>query len=278
MQTEHSSRRWFVLFLSAVLSFAASAQPDLRQWVRSAPLIFRGTNLGTMESPTLPLPPPRGRAFRVRVDETLRGAESIGDFTQQEIVVMTAGGDNARKTAIYFVRPVVYGKTLVAEELGEMDVPSDKRAFANALAQAEQQNADAVLSERIASAEAVVVARVLDVRSVVKERGGRPSEHDPEWAIARLAIVRTLKGQPRTAACAGVPCVEVAFAQSDDIRWFRAPKLVPGQEAIVFLRPADEKLLREGEKPPARYVIVDPLDVLPVREEPRLIRLIRALR
>jgi len=275
MNATRSLRQLFVLSAIAFLPAAASAQPDLRQLVAAAPLIFRGTNAGASESPTLPLPPPKG-SIRVRVDEILRGAETIGDLTRQDVILIAPNG-STRRTAIYFVRPVEYGKLLVAEELAEIDAPADLRALAADLAKAEQQNADAALSERLAASEAVIVARVRDVRRLAKERG-RPSEHDPDWALAQLAIVRNLKGQPRITDCPGGACVEVAFAQSDDIRWFRSPKLVPGQQAIFLLRPMDPKLLREGEKPPALYVLVDPQDVRPLGDEQRLIRLIRAQR
>src|SRR3954452_15719559 len=109
MQTKDPSRpRFFIFWIVVMLSIAAAAQPDLTQLVLGAPLIFRGT-IVSAESPTLPLPPPKGRLYRVRVDETVRGASTVGEFAGQEIVVLrTANSD--RSSALFFVRPVAYGK------------------------------------------------------------------------------------------------------------------------------------------------------------------------
>ena len=251
---------------------ALPAQQDLTQLVLGAPLIFRGTIVST-ESPTLPLSP-KGRVVRVLVEEIFRGAATVGDFTREEIVVVRVSSSD-RKTGVFFVRPIAYGKTLAAEEIGEIDPPSDSKEFALRIARIEQQDADDKLQERLRTADAVIVGRVLAIRSLRDVRGGGPSEHDPDWAIAQVLVLRTLKGQPRTRDCARGVCVEVAFAQSDDIRWFRAPKLIVGHEDIFLLRPPDPKLLREREAPPAPYAVIDMEDVRPVSEEGRVRELLR---
>lgn len=273
MQPKRSSRFSFLVFCAAVLlPLAVAAQQDLARLVLEAPLIFRGTVVGAA-STALPLPMPNGRVFRVRVDQTVRGADSVGDFAGQEVVLVRTT-DAERKEAIFFVRPFAYGKTLAAEVIGELDVPADTKGFAAQVARIEQQDADARLLARAASADAVIVGRVLAVEPVRGERG-LPSEHDPEWVVAQVAVVRAIRGQPKARTCGQGSCVEVAFAQSKDIRWFRAPKLAPGQEAVFLLRPAQSELLREGEEPPAAYVLMHPDDLRPVSEETRLRELIR---
>lgn len=273
MRTQNRSALPLLVFILAALHpVALSAQPDLTQLVLSAPLIFRGTIVGA-ESPTLPLPPPKGRVFRIRVEETLRGATTIGDFAGQEIVVGRITNSD-RKTGLFFVRPIAYGKTLAAEEIGEIDAPADMKAFAAQIAKIEQQDAENKLIARLRSAEAVIVGRVVAIKPLRESRGG-PSEHDPDWAVAQVLVLRTLKGQPKVRQCSQGRCVEVAFAQSDDIRWFRSPKLMVGGDDILLLRPADPKLLRRGETPQVPYVLIDPEDRRPVAEERRLRDLIR---
>lgn len=259
--------------LAAMLASEVSAQPPgLRKLVTEAPLVFLGTDLGAAETPTLPLPPPKGRWARVRVEETLRGAATVGELTGQE-VILDLPPDEGHRRAIYFVRPVAYGKTLIAEQVAAMEVPESPEKLAAELAEADRQNADAALRQRTASAEAVVVVRVVGVKAL--RESPRPSEHDPNWAIARVRVLRTLKGEPRLSDCEQGLCAEVAFAQSDDIRWFRSPKLAVYQEAILLLRPADPDVLREGEKPPAAYVLIHADDLRPPAEEARLAALIR---
>jgi|GEM_PF-1102467 len=262
----------FVGLLGTLASGASAQPPELRKLVTEAPLVFLGTDLGAVESPTLPLPPPKGRWARVHVEETLRGAATIGDFTGQE-VILDLPADEAHRTAIYFVRPVAYGKTLIAEQVAAMEVPESSEKLADELAEADRQNADDALRRRAASAEVVAVVRVVGVKAL--REAPRPSEHDPDWAIARVRVLRTLKGEPRLSDCEQGLCAEVAFAQSDDIRWFRSPKLAVYQEAILLLRPADPDVLREGEKPPAAYVLTHADDLRPPAEEARLAALIR---
>lgn len=273
MQTKHPSiLTLLVAGLAALLPLAAAAQPDLTQLVSVAPLIFRGTVIGAV-TPAVPLPPPNDRAFRVRVDQILRGANTIGDYTGQEIVVARPANAD-RKEALFFVRPVAYGKTLTAEVIGELDASADTRAFAAQIAKVEQQDAETRLRVRLASAEAVIVGRVLAVKPM-RESRAPSSEHDPDWAVAQVLVGGQLKGQAKVRDCGQGRCVEVAFAQSDDIRWFRAPKLAVGQGAVFLLRPADPKLLREGEAPPVPYVLIHPDDLRPASEEARLRELIR---
>ena len=142
---------------------------------------------------------------------------------------------------------------------------------------AQQANDDARLQARVTTARAVIVGHVIDIRRAF-EPNVRPSEHNPEWAIALVAVDRALKGQPRLRECPKGTCVEVAFAQSTDIRWLRTPKLTPGREAIFLLRPADPKLLGPTEAPPATYVLTDPEDLRPLADEERLRAIIAATR
>src|SRR5215212_759574 len=240
----------FLVCAAALIATPLHAQPDLTRWILDAPLIVRGTLVGA-DSPTLPLPSPNGQVVRLLVKDTMRGADTIGSFNGQEIILGRTT-TSQRKEGVFFIRPIAYGKTLAAEEIGEIDPPADEHAFAAQIARVHQQDQENKLVARAASAEATIVGQVLSVRRV-RENGVVPSEHDPEWAVARVLVVRTLKGQPRSGECAQGACVDVAFAQSDDIRWFRSPKVVVGQQNVILLRPPDPTVLRNGELPPAPY-------------------------
>ena len=272
MATRSRMAALFLVCLAALIQVPLHAQPDLTRLILDAPLIVRGTLAGA-DSPTLPLPPPGGRVFRLLVKDTLRGVDTIGSFNGQEIILGRTS-TSARTEGVFFVRPIAYGKTLVAEEIGEIDPPSDSAAFMAQIARVRQQDEEDKLAARLGSAEAVIVGRVLSVRSAAAGPAVA-SEHDPQWVIAQVLVIRIITGQPKTGQCGGQTCVDVAFAHSDDIRWFRAPKVSVGQENIALLRPADRTVLHEREVPPATYVLIDPNDLRPVTEEPSLHGLIR---
>ncbi len=61
--------------------------------------------------------------------------------------------------------------------------------------------------------------------------------------------------------------VTVWFAASDDIGWFRSPKLRNGQTGIFLLRRARQDNLQG-------FTVLDPLDVQPVTEREHIRRLI----
>lgn len=247
-----------VLFLACVAALAAGplqGQTDLTRLILDSPLIVRGTVVGT------------GSPSRLLVTDTLRGADTIGSFTGQEIILgRTTSSD--RKEGVFFIRPIAYGKTLVGQEVGEIDPPTDDRAFTEQIAKVLQQDETDKLAARTASAETVILGKVLSIRPL--RETSLPTEHDPDWAIAQVLVVRTLSGQPRSSECGQDRCVDVAFARSDDIRWFRAPKLAVGQQNVMLLRPPDPKLLRETELPPAPYALIEAADLRPATEEPRL--------
>ena len=63
----------------------------------------------------------------------------------------------------------------------------------------------------------------------------------------------------------------VWFPASDDIGWFRAPKLKEGQAAVFLLRRARERGLQG-------FTALDSLDVQPAAERDRIRRMIAAVR
>jgi hypothetical protein len=110
---------------------------------------------------------------------------------------------------------------------------------------------------RAEEASAVVVGRVVGVRQLeTAARAGpggeeRQSEHDPRWAVAEVAVDESVKGRKSGT-------IEVLFASSEDVMWYRAPKLVVGQKATMLL----QKGAPEVEDKRAEAVL-DELDVQP---------------
>jgi hypothetical protein len=111
------------------------------------------------------------------------------------------------------------------------------------------------LRKRVQSADLIVEGKVLS--SHAAERSGIPrSEHDPEWWIALVKVQSLVKGGK------GTPEIEVLFANSKDIAWYKSPKLHEGDSGILLLR-----LLKPKEVLPELdrtvYQAIDPLDFQP---------------
>src|SRR5207253_2748912 len=94
------------------------------------------------------------------------------------------------------------------------------------------------LYDRIKGSESVIVGEVTADRDLGL---GPISEHNPAWHVA---TVKTTEGA----------VVEVRYAASHDIMWYRSPKLKIGQRAVMLLqRDATQNDL----------FVVDPRDVQP---------------
>jgi len=205
-----------------------------------------------------------GTGTAVHVETIFRGASTIGAFTNQDVLIVRPSGAQSQH-AIFFVTPINYGKLMTAREDGELAAPENLRTFSDALARADQAASDRKLRELLASAETVVVARVVRAAGLTAE--WRPSEHDPHWSLAAIEVERILKSEPRTN--------DVIFAGSDDIRWFRSPKLHAGDEGIFLLRRENGDLLKNTRVPEVTgYILVDPADFRPLSEEERIVALL----
>jgi len=269
------SRSLLLVCVALLVVPVAVAQPEGNPLV-TAPFLFRGTILRSGSPQTYP--PATDRTVTVRVDEIFRGAATVGDFTGQEIAVDQLAKTD-RKEALFAAVPMLWGKTIAVQEVGEFDPPTDSKAFRVRLAEMERQEDDRKLLGRLASAEAVIAGRVIDIERIDKRTPpGTYTEHDPEWMLARVGAVRVLKGQPKVRDCQGGPCVEVVFSGSRDIMWFASPKLHRGDQVVLLLR-HDDPLLPQHMRPPLdAYILVNPADVRDAAEEPLIRELLKRLR
>jgi hypothetical protein len=238
-----------VLFALSSCAFAQSYDDVVAALAAQSPFIFLGK---------------AGSGTAVHVETIFRGADTIGAFTNQDVLIVRPPGSQSPR-AIFFVTPINYGKLMTAREDGELAPPEDLKTFSGALARADQAASDRKLRELLDSAETVVVARVVRAAELIGAR--RPSEHDPAWSLAVIEVERVLKSEPRTN--------NVLFAGSDDIRWFHSPKLHAGDEGIFLLRHDTKNLVRPGETPSVdAYILIDPADFRPLSEEERIVALL----
>jgi hypothetical protein len=94
------------------------------------------------------------------------------------------------------------------------------------------------LRDQVTRADLVLTGRVASVRTVEEAASARRlgtvvpspiSEHVPVWHEAVVDVQSVEKGAAREQ-------VLVRFPTSTDVRWYEAPKLEPGQEAVFLLR------------------------------------------
>jgi hypothetical protein len=107
----------------------------------------------------------------------------------------------------------------------------------------------------VAEADLIVTGRVTSSRRAETPSVLR-SEHDAEWWIARVAVQTAVKGTKPKGE------LEVLFANSTDIAWYRSPKLHEGASGVFILRRVAQKE-EVPEEARGIYEATDPLDLLP---------------
>ncbi len=220
----------------------------------------------------------------VRITRMFAGTEFAGDQVGRTatVILNKPGTLKVGAEALFFGNPRFIGKTLTIADVGELPAPRIKAGvIPPGLAQGIETRRDAPIRLRLAHAAVVfrgTVEAVRPLEAVEGEKWGEPaSEHDPQWRLAVLHVVRPLR------AVKEGEVVSVIFPASRDIVWFNSPKLKPGDEVLVLAhQPQKEELryLREPEvlkriKEQHVLAVSQPQDVLPVQDERRLLRLLQ---
>jgi hypothetical protein len=122
-----------------------------------------------------------------------------------------------------------------------------------------QAASDAGIAQRLVRAEAVISGTVTDTAAVSSGRPPFLSTHDPNWWQATVSVESTEKGKVDSKS------VKVLFSNSADVAWYRCPKLAKGDHVILLLQSKDA-----FGKPTPGLAVVDPLDVRPIAELPKV--------
>lgn len=250
----------------------------------------------------------------VRIEEIITAPPVLTQFAGREITVQFENRPKLKtgQSAIFYTNGWLFGETIavraVASEPVEEPRPVASRARARASARA---TADPVqnlklqnLQARLSSADVVVAGKVSAIRLPADEvaKGSGPvasgarrraaggaepmrkrapiTEHDPKWREAVIEVANAEKGAP------GRKEVVVRFPSSDDVRWYKAPKFVPGQEGVFILHktqpPAAARrasrrrgavTTTEAETTEA-FTALDPADFQPIEQKPSIQNLI----
>lgn len=176
-----------------------------------------------------------GEAPMVEVLEVLRGTAASRGLTGRRVRV-TADLDwppDDGDSAVLFTRVTSLGAEVEVSLLGILPAHDDDRRDVDAaIAHVEQERP---LVERVAQADLVVTGQVVGTEPAEPDAVAR-SEHDPLWRVARVAVEGTLKGRTRRKQ------IEVLYASSMDVAWYRSPKFQEGDTGTFLLHsPVNEE-------------------------------------
>ncbi|HEY4640463.1 MAG TPA: hypothetical protein VII75_03900 [Thermoanaerobaculia bacterium] len=244
-------------------------QVSMVDLTRSSSVVFSGT----VAKPHAALPSvPQGQNTAVvRVDDVLVQPATLNDLKSQLVTVRFRSGTSVAsgQKALFFTTVYSVGKDVGLDSVGVVnDMPAEQGRAE--LAKARDVILDQDIAARLNRASAVVVGTVREVKSMATEQ--RISEHDPEWAVATVAVESVVKGNTAGGS------VTLWFAGSGDPFYARWPKLKPGQRAIFIVQHEDPRLTfaqtRSVRKSEGPYVI-DAADVQPLSNLDRVKRLAR---
>jgi hypothetical protein len=229
---------------------------EIARRANEAGFVFVGRAVTDREVEPVSVPATAGTGVVVRVEEVLRGTDVTRSLTGQDVTVATGAPDDVRRAGqlIFFTDVVSLGRrALVAERAHAERTDDAVREVSVAVAAAEEEP----LASRAAQADLVVVGQVLASRPVAPDQLPT-SEHDPDWWIARVSVGEVVKGRARRKE------LEVLFANSTDISWYRSPKLHEGVSGVFLLHSASDEDAPGPEAVPANvYRCTDPLDFQP---------------
>jgi hypothetical protein len=193
-------------------------------------------------------------ALTVEVEEVLRSTEALRGLKGSEVIVIGANaGEGERESSrVWFTNVIALRAQAVLREVGQVAASQGREKEVEEVLRALEERP---LRQHLAAANAVIHGKVLSSQRA-EEPSIRRSEHDPEWWIARVQVLATLKGKVNGE-------IDVLFPNSTDIAWYKAPKLYEGVEGILVLwrgkvtEALPERLRNE-------YQVTEALDFIPL--------------
>lgn len=212
----------------------------------AATFVFEGT-IQRLGEATVTVAEPDQLTAVVHVDRVLRVPPELEHLVGEEITVVLARRLSAGQTMVFSTIGWVYGDSVAVIELEREPVSA---AAGVSLEQQRDAAWKQAVQQRVSSANQIVLGQVTELRPHPTARP-RLSEHDPDWWFADVAVDVVLKGERARA-------VPVMFANSLDVMWRMAPKLLPNQKSILVLHQD-----QDGEKLPGprSKAILSPHDV-----------------
>ncbi|MCW3098913.1 MAG: hypothetical protein JWL77_4531 [Chthonomonadaceae bacterium] len=234
-------------------------ETDMPRLVEEAGFIFRGRVVrhGTTDANLMTAA--AGKIVTVEIEEIFLSADGLSGLVGKEAIVVTENAAEIQEgaTRVFFTNIVSLANHLVVREVGHIEAShATVRATENSVRTA----AERPLLQRVAGASLIITGRVIS-RRPVDPNAIRKSEHDPDWWIARVEVLSVVKGGKAGSA------VDVLFANSRDIAWYKSPKLEEEARGILLLRRVNEDEVPQ-EVARRSYQAIEPLDFLPLERLP----------
>jgi hypothetical protein len=229
------------------------SRAEMVSLVEKAGLVFRGKVARQGTSDARLMKATEGKTTTVEVEEVLRSTEALRGLAGREVILMIEHGGEIeeKKAQLFFTNVLELGAQVLLREVGRHEATREAvRDLNEALKTVEERP----LHRRVMEAELILTGRVTSSRRAETPSVMR-SEHDPEWWIARVAAQTAVKGTKPKGE------LEVLFANSTDIAWYKSPKLHEGASGIFILRRVSQKEVPEEAR--GIYEATDPLDFLP---------------
>lgn len=222
-------------------------QPSLKDLLARSSLAFAGTVQSLGQSPEPGVEADEHTAL-VHVEQALHAPRQV-DLSPGSTVVVQLSTDAPALApgdrATFFADPLVYGATLVVEEVARTDAAPPAALAADAH---EELRHDAAV-EHARAADAVVRASVTALQATPAQP---QREHDPHWWIATLDVDVVAQGDVAEGE------LRVLYANSLDVRWHSWPKPKAGQAGMWSLHRTEGA---QAELAP--YVLMHPDDLQP---------------
>lgn len=246
----------------------AYAQQFDREAMQKASVTFIGTVVKT-NAVTFPEVQRSQNTLVTRIDQLLDRPATIPIKNGDEITVFVPEPAALPEgiQAVFYADGWILGKGVALRLVAHTPVMPDEAGAVRTQAlqrfqEIQQEIAAQQLAARIDSADVIVLAKVTSVR-LATEGERFISEHDPQWQEALVVVRTAIKG-----ATEGEQLV-VRFPGSNDVAYYRIPKLKPGDEQIIFAVKD-----RFSGLPPAQlagkaietYILRSPLEVRPKQE------------
>jgi hypothetical protein len=235
---------------------------ELLRFAEGAGFIFRGKV--TSQQARVAQEATEQKTVTAQIEEVLLSTDVLRGLAGKSVTVISEHPESMDDggSYLFFTNCIVLADYVVVRERGHVRDSQEARRETDEVL---QEMAERPLAERVRSALLIIEGHVT-ASSPADPNHIQKSEHDPKWWIARVAVESLIKGGSKS-----VKTLEVLFANSKDIAWYKSPKLHEGVRGIFLLH-----AITEGDRPPrldrSIYKAIDPLDFLPSERMPEVRR------
>jgi hypothetical protein len=215
-----------------VSTSSAQEAENQQALTKQSDIVFAGT-VTRLSATSFSEVPKSADTVVVRVDSVVKKPASVSLTKGNDVTVEVKNvkAFHEGTMVMFYAVGWLFGSGIAVKEIGH-EVLLNQLSATAASEKLRKQISGQDLQERVSTADVIVLGRVTDVHPLADDTAGpaKPiSEHDPDWQEAVIQVESTVKGNEAKK-------VVVRFPASQDIAWFKSPKLSKGQEATFLLK------------------------------------------